>query len=279
VGIVLKRKYKFPLQIQIHTDFYSKEFYDGNVLNWFQFEMSRFTIKRADGFRVVRKKIAEDLVNHFHIDEKKISILPIFIDIDKIRDYPITVNLRRKYPQWEFVALIASRLSPEKDIPIALKAFRKFVSKYAKVGLVIVGQGVEEEKLKRMVGNMGLEKNVSFESWQQDITSYYKTVDLFINTSHFEGYGMTLVEAASAGCPILTTNVGIAQDVFEDGKNALICPPHDSDCLTNKLITFFENTSIRKNITNNIVNDIRVLALTKDEYLERQKKSFDILFS
>ena len=57
--------------------------------------------------------------------------------------------------------------------------------------------------------------NVIFEKWidRETLFSYYKTVDLFLVTSLYEGYGMTLVEAQAAGCPIISTDVGVAREV------------------------------------------------------------------
>ena len=81
VGIALKRKFKLPLQIQIHTDIFSKQFYDGSILNWLRFQVSKWTLRRADGIRVVRKKIAQDLIDNFKIDSKKVTVLPVFVDI------------------------------------------------------------------------------------------------------------------------------------------------------------------------------------------------------
>jgi glycosyltransferase involved in cell wall biosynthesis len=56
-------------------------------------------------------------------------------------------------------------------------------------------------------------------------------------TSEYEGYGMTLIEALAASCPIVTTKVGIAKtDLFKDGVNSFVCPVGDVDCLSKKII-------------------------------------------
>jgi glycosyltransferase involved in cell wall biosynthesis len=79
-------------------------------------------------------------------------------------------------------------------------------------GLIIVGSGSEADRLTSLVKKHGLEKSVMFEPWadQGTLYSYYKTADLFLVTSLFEGYGMTLVEAHAAGCKIVSTDVGVA---------------------------------------------------------------------
>ncbi len=278
VGIKLKKKFGFPLQIQLHTDLYSPEFFDGSFMNWFRFQMSKFMFRRADGIRVVREKIKEGLVKNLSIPAQKIIVLPVYVDTEKIRNAPITVNLKEKYSGWEHVVLVASRLSPEKNIPLALRAFSRLLDTNPAIGMVIVGQGSMDSKLKSLVRKLKLEQNVVFESWQNDLSSYYKTADVFLNTSNFEGYGMTLVEASAAGCPIITTNIGIAQDFLRDGKNALVCPVRDEKCLSNKLITFFGNPLIRAQLRENIKSDSKQLDISYDGHLEKQKQSFEMLF-
>src|SRR3989344_4752064 len=269
VGIALKRKFKLPLQIQIHTDIFSKQFYDGSILNWLRFQVSKWTLRRADGIRVVRKKIAQDLIDNFKIDSKKVTVLPVFVDIKKIHDSPISVDLRMRYRKWNEIVLVASRLSTEKRIDVALMAFAQTLKKFPKAGMVIVGHGGEESRLMQKVQRLKLSENVVFEPWQQDLSSYYKTATLFQNTSDFEGFGMTLIEAAASGCTIVTTKVGVAEDMLQDGRSALICPIGDERCLATKLEILFENPAIAKSLSSEALKAIEVLNFSKEEYLNR----------
>lgn len=277
-GFLLKRKTHFPLQIQIHTDFYNKEFYDGSLLNWLRFELARFILPRADGVRVVRQKIAQDVVERFHIAKEKVTVLPVFVDIKKIRDYPITINLRVLYPQWEKIILVSSRLSPEKRVDRAIRVVSKVIEKFPNTGLVILGKGSEEDALKRLVQKMKLEKNVVFAGWHDDVSAYYKTASVFLHCSQFEGYGMVLVEAASVGCPIVTTEVGVAQDLLRDGRSALVCPPGDEECLTNKIINLFENPLIEKTLGQEAYRVMDQEISTPEEYIQKYVGAIESLF-
>ena len=60
------------------------------------------------------------------------------------------------------------------------------------------------------------------EPWTDDPFSYYKTADLFLLTSNYEGYGMAVVEAMAAGCPVIMTDVGLAGEVLIDKKDGLV---------------------------------------------------------
>lgn len=110
---------------------------------------------------------------------------------------------------------MASRLTREKNIGLAIEAIREIIKSKPRTGLVIVGSGQESEKLKAKSAKLNLEKNVIFEPWidQETLYSYYKTADLFLVTSLYEGYGMTLVEALAAGCPIVSTDIGVAREM------------------------------------------------------------------
>src|SRR3989344_7747161 len=100
---------------------------------------------------------------------------------------------------------MASRLTSEKNIVLAIEAVKDM-----KLSLLIVGEGPESGYLKGMATG-----NISFEPYTGDLTSYYKTCDLFLLTSNYEGYGMTLVEAAAAGAKIVSSDVGIAPAILE----------------------------------------------------------------
>lgn len=271
VGVVLKRKFKFPLQIQIHTDFYSRGFYDGTLLNWVRFEISRFVIPRGDAFRVVREKIASDLSEHYKIKQSKILTLPIWVDIVGIQSKLVTVNLRNKYKQFNGIILSISRLAEEKNIDLIIKAFGKVSKKFPQAGLVILGSGPEGFKLQNLVKKLDLTQRVIFEDWQQDPISYMKTADLFVNASRFEGYGMTIIEAAAAECPILTTKVGVVEDIFEDHKDAYICNTADEQCFVNNMISFLENPRFQSGVTKSALEKVKALAITKEEYLNLYK--------
>jgi len=108
---------------------------------------------------------------------------------------------------------MASRLTKEKNIGLAIKAMKEVVKVNPGVGLVIVGSGPEEDKLKQKTRESEIEKKVIFEPWTNDLPSYYKTCDLFLLTSWYEGYGMTLVEAKATGCKIISTDVGVAREI------------------------------------------------------------------
>lgn len=226
-GLIARRLAKIlgaQLELQIHTDIGSYYFRRESLKNRFRFFLARLLLPKADKIRVVSQRIKNYLVSNLGIAESKIYVKPIFVDIEKIKQTPITIDLRKKYPQFDQIILMASRLTKEKNIGLAIEAMREVVKQKPKTGLVIAGSGSEEKSLKLKTKSYKLEVTVVFEPWinHETLVSYYKTCDLFLLTSWYEGYGMTLVEAQAAGCKIVSTDVGVARGLVENDKSGFI---------------------------------------------------------
>jgi len=273
-GLRLKRKTRFPLHIQVHTDLLSPFFVQSSALNRLRVLIAKRVLKSSDAVRVVSVRIKKSLVQKGWVPSV-LTVLPIFIDQQKILDTPVTINLREKYPQFNFIILIAARFTKEKNISLALEVLSKLVVQYPRVGLVIVGTGPQAQVLKSEAARLKLVRNVVFEPWQQNLASYYKTAHVFLVTSDYEGYGMTIVEALTAQCPVISTDVGIAPDVLVDG-DSFVCPPCDCDCLVKKLKIYIENNPIRETFTQEAITRLpRVTHTSKQVYLNDYKASIE----
>jgi glycosyltransferase involved in cell wall biosynthesis len=212
IGWRIAKKLGVKLNLQIHTDFLSPYFTKNSFLNWIRVKIAKFLLPKADSIRVVSERIETSLLTT-HCSLPPIHVLPIYVDTDKLKNAPINADLHKKYPQFEKIILMASRLTKEKNISLAIESMKEVSKQNPKVGLIIVGSGPEFENLKMLTAHCSLLTTVLFEPWTNDLASYYKTADIFLNTSWYEGYGMTLVEAAACGTPIISTDVGVAREV------------------------------------------------------------------
>jgi glycosyltransferase involved in cell wall biosynthesis len=183
-GWFIAKKYKLPLQIQIHTDFLSPYFWKESFLNKIRVILGKFLVKRADCLRVVSERIKDSLLKAKSYKLKADPIvLPIYVDIEKIKNIPANFDVRKKYPQFSFIIMMASRLEKEKNINLAIEVMKDLTRQYLKIGMVIIGDGKEKKKLERLVVKYNLQKNIIFEGWQNDLISYYKTANVFLSTS------------------------------------------------------------------------------------------------
>ncbi len=267
-GMQVKKKWGIPLELQLHADIFSPYF------SGFQNMVRKFFLKKvlrhADGVRVVTENLKSKISN---FTSASIRVLPIYVDRKKIEDAHAVLDLHTRFG-WRFIMLTVSRLAPEKNLSATLKILMNVRDRFPDTGLVIVGSGPEEMNLKNLAKQLGVENNVTFVGWQENLASYYKTADVFIQTSLFEGYGLSLVEAGLSGLPVVTTPVGIATEL-EHGKNAYIYPLGNVTPFANGIIDLIENNHKRENLKINLKHTLESKLFSKEKYLSELKSSWE----
>jgi len=261
VGWQISSKYKIPLQLQVHTDFMSSYFQNESVLNRIRVMIANFLIPRARGVRVVSERIKKSL-------KRDAVVLPVFVDTVSIKNAEIKTDLHEKYSGYDFIVFMASRFSKEKNIELAISAMKDVVKKNPRSLLLIAGDGPQKEQYENEIKKFGLGNNVQIEGRTNDLTSYYKTADIFLLTSNYEGYGRTVVEAQAAGLPVVMTDVGVAGDVIKDRENGLVIPVGDRNALTEAILSVKEER-LQFDFTK------PVYQITREEYLKEYKKSWE----
>ena len=238
VGYLLKKKFKLPLQIQIHTDFLSPYFWRESLKNKVRVLMAQRLVKKANCLRVVSERIKNSLLSLYPKPHtlNPITVLPIVYDMDRFTNGSVKINLHTKYKKHEPIILMASRLTKEKNVGMAIKAMKDIITDYPKTLLLIVGDGPELDGLKLQVTSYKLQNYVIFESWTNDIISYYKTADFFILTSNYEGGARSPSEAIASGLPVIMTDVAPANEIVINNINGFVVPVGNSHILASRMI-------------------------------------------
>ena len=272
-GYFIAKRGRLPFQLQIHTNFLSPYFKKDSFLNRSRVILAKFLIPRASCVRVVSQRIKNSL-RAISYQLSAISILPIFVDIEKIKSAPVKVGLREKYPQFDFIILMASRLTKEKNIGMAIEAMREIIKKHPKTGLIIVGSGPEREELKSSVVSRQLSANIIFENWTDDLSSYYKTADLFLLTSNYEGYGRTVIEAMAANCPVIMADVGLAREFVKNYYNGIIVSVGGKKETEEAILKIISDGELRATLIRNAAETAAAFP-NKAEYLRKYKESWE----
>ncbi len=240
---------KAKLHIQVHTDFLSPWFIkSGNwrsprvrmpLLNRSRRKIADRVLPKAAGIRAVSERVKASLLARYGSSIPEPSVLPVAVDA--------TVPEPALLPQHPFTfALIAvGRLEPEKRVEDILAALKLVVAHYPMAGLFIVGEGSERSRLERMTYSLGLKDSVIFLGNRPDARGLMHSAQAFIQASAYEGYGRTLVEAALAKTPIITTDVGIVGEVFKGYEDVLAAPVADPTALSLNIVGIIEDTSVR----------------------------------
>lgn len=110
--------------------------------------------------------------------------------------------------------------------------------------LAMIGWGPLQPELERQVAEIGLAQDVLFLG-QVDGPKYMRAFDILIHASRFEAFSYVLIEALSAGLPVVTTRVGAAEDLVVEGITGYICDPWDARVCASRLQLLVEDPNRR----------------------------------
>ena len=142
----------------------------------------------------------------------------------------------RNKPLDEFQMLMISRLETVKNIEGMINVLSQLKNKNdLNLRLIIAGSGQSESALKQQVKDLDMENQVTFLGFINDPYPYLVNADLYILNSHSEGFSNSLVEAMYSKTPSLSTAVGAAPEIIEDGISGFLTPANDEEALCEKL--------------------------------------------
>lgn len=160
-----------------------------------------------------------------------------------------------RYENKKKQVLIVSRLEEtQKKIGYALKIWESIESEtdLEDWELVIVGKGQDEASYHDYVRSHGL-KRVRFEG-RQNPKRYYEEASIFMLTSSFEGWGLTLTEAQQFGCvPLAFYSYASLPDIITDGKNGFMIPYPALEVYQMKMMELMRDDEKRKAMAGNAV--------------------------
>ena len=259
IGWRLAEKFNIGLELQIHG---FEKFVGLRKL------IAKFIVPRADAIRTVSQRLKKQLIEEFGVAEGKITVVPIYVE-SRIKNY----ELRIKNNSEKFIFLTVGRLVPVKNISLQIEAMQEVVKKYPGAELWIIGNGPERKNYELRITNYELGKNIKLLGRKDNLDEYYNSADAFLLTSNSEGWGLSVIEAAAHGLPIIMTDVGLAGEVIKNNESGLVIPVGDKEKLIEAMEKIIIDKNLRKRLGSGAQAAIKKL-LSKEKTLELYKKSW-----
>lgn len=252
---------KAKLHIQAHTDFCSPWFVKGKAfrskgvpmpfLNRIRVRIADKVLPKAQGIRAVSERVKAGILMRY----PDLAIVPSVIPITVDATLPSAVELPPR--PYTFTFITVGRLEPEKRIEDILAALARVKAMYPSVGLVIVGEGRSRPHLESLTKSLGLTGRVMFLGNRPDVLGLMQSAQAYIQASGYEGYGRTLIEAALARIPIITTDVGIVGEVLNGYEDVLAAPPGDPAALAVHISGVIEDVQARTQLMMNAERKVK----------------------
>ena len=141
--------------------------------------------------------------------------------------------------------LFVGRLEEVKGVSQLIGALKILKEEYNLTNwkLNVVGDGSQESKLKLQSHASGLSNFITFHSSTNLVQQFIDKCDFLVQPSISEGMGYSLLEALTSGKPVITTLVGVAPEVVQDGINGYVCAQSTNILLSQKMRLCFDLNS------------------------------------
>jgi glycosyltransferase involved in cell wall biosynthesis len=144
------------------------------------------------------------------------------------------------------VVCTVANLRAQKGYEDLLCAARKVADVGREVYFISVGQGVQEQELRQLHAELELGNRFRFLGHRTDVMQILAASDVFVMSSRFEGFPVAVMEAMSAGLPVVATRVGGLPEAVTDGVDGILTPPGDPAALADAVLRLAERPDERR---------------------------------
>jgi glycosyltransferase involved in cell wall biosynthesis len=199
-----------------------------------------------DKIITVSDETKKSLVKYYSVKEERICVVYNGVDLELID----SVKIQKKY---ENTVIFVGRLAPHKHVDHLLKVIKSLKNQIPDILLIIVGNGVEKEKLESLTYRYKIENNVKFlyNLDYLELIGEIKKSNVLALPSTREGFGMVLAEANACEVPVIAYASGGVVEVVEDGFNGFLIQPYDLESLENHINSLLNDSSNALNLGKN----------------------------
>jgi len=110
----------------------------------------------------------------------------------------------------------------------------------------LAGEGPERVELQVLIQQYGLNETFVLQGHLEDMQSFYRSLDLYLNTSVHEGIPMSILEAMAYGLPVIAPNVGGISEIVSDGEDGYLVDTRDPRAFAEKCFLLYKNRQLRQ---------------------------------
>ena len=201
---------------------------------------SRWVYRRTSRVIAVSDAIRRRLVERDGVPPDGITLLPN--SVPPVRQahgdaMPLPSDLGGEGP----VVGVVARLQPEKGVASFLKAASHVARELPEARFVVVGDGPLREDLLGLAEDLGVRDQVHFLGFRPDAQALLELMDVVAVPSVSEGTPLIVLEAMSAGVPVVASRVGGIPGQIRPGREGLLVPPGDAKALGNALLSLLRD--------------------------------------
>jgi glycosyltransferase involved in cell wall biosynthesis len=199
--------------------------------SWKRRWLLRALLRKRDRLVAVGQSVRQALIDVERLPARRIEVIYNGCDLpDSLNAQSARREVRRELDIAEStcVVVMVARLDPIKDHALALAAFARLIDQIPDARLWIVGDGPQRAAIESLVREQGLQSRVTLLGQRRDVPRLLAAADVTLLTSQSEGIPLTVIEAMSAGLPVVATQVGGVPELVEHDAQGLLASHGDA---------------------------------------------------
>jgi glycosyltransferase involved in cell wall biosynthesis len=208
----------------------------------------------GDSVIAISPAVYQHLNHDLKVNSDRIALIENGIDLTRFQeiDQKAKEDLRRRFGLKDEAAIgIIARLSDVKGIDILIKAMPKVISQMPKVRVLIMGQGKEEEALKKLTSSLKADGYVQFHPIVDNTAAALPVFDIFVMPSRQEGLGLSVMEAQACGLPVIASKVGGLPTLIKHELTGLLVEPENPDALAQAILRLLKDKALAQKLGTN----------------------------
>ena len=244
----------YPLVVTIHHPITKDHRLEiENASNW----KERLSSRRWHNFLPMQKKVSpklnkiicvsgpskQDVVEEFIVNPENVEVILNGIDIETFKpDIDSKVVENR-------IVTTASADIPLKGLRFLINALPRVLKDFPQTHLMVIGKSPNESKIRKLIDDLCLKERISFKSnlSEEEIVDIYRTSQIAVIPSLYEGFGFGAGEAMACGTPLISTDSGGLKDVI--GDSAIKIASGSIEEIENTIISLFQDPEKREQLS------------------------------
>ena len=252
VANVLSDKWEIPNVITFHTLSAIKLKASSSIVEHDKrYEVEKDSMSKVDSIIVSTKSELEDIRKLYGILDEKIKVIPPGVNLELFRPMNKIESKKSLGLYGNNVILYVGRIDPIKGLYTLLDSVFNLNDSY-NIKLIIVGGELNKSQDLINLQNYTADKNkshiVDFVGIvdQSNLPIYYNAADLFLLTSYYESFGLSVLESLSCGTPAIVSDVGGLSNLIDNGVNGYLVNDISPKGFKTYIEYFFNNINIKK---------------------------------
>ena len=196
----------------------------------------------------ISSAVESELVQHAGLDPARVVRVASAVDTERHRpDFAARARLAvtLNVPPGSIVVGVVAQLIPRKGHALLLDCLQEVISQHAGVQVLCFGRGPQERALHRRIAAHGLAEHVRLMGHRDDLAELMPGLDLLVHPALREGLGVAVLEAMSAGVPVVASDAGGIPDIIEHERSGLLFAAGDLCALRGGILRMLGDEALR----------------------------------